>query len=244
MTLPASQRSHNAASFYKSGEGSFLPPQQLLVSVEQESKADKTIIGFIDDATDGYDGNYDATHLEGDEEAHSLYSMIGGTKYALNHLPSIEEHTIVPLGFEASTAGEFTLTSEWMESFSDDIPIYLEDIKDSYFQDLRFNPTYVFTSEPGDALHRFNIHFANPLDVEDNELAKKIHIYAYQKTIHVNLPESVQGDIYVYNLLGEEVTQRQNGTGMVEIPVNASNSYFIVKVISDGGIASEKVLIK
>ena len=243
MTLPASQRSHNNASFYKAGEGSFLP-QQLMVSVEKEGKSDKTIIGFIDDATDGFDGNYDATYLEGNDDALSLYSMIGGVKYALNHLPSLGDYPVVPVGFVPKSSGSFNLTSEWMESFTDDIPIYLEDIKDNYFQNLRAIPDYVFSSEPGDEIHRFNIHFANPLDVEDHELAKNIHIYAYRKTIHVNLPESIQGDIFVYNLLGEEVAQRQNGTGMVEIPLNASNSYFTVKVFSDDGIASEKVLIK
>ncbi len=243
MTLPASKRSHNAASFYKAGEGSFLP-QQLLVSVEQESKTDKTIIGFIEDATDGYDGNYDATYLEGDDDVHSLYSMIGGAKYALNHLPSIEESSIVPLGFEPTTSGNFTLKSQWMESFTDDIPIYLEDIKDGYFQDLRSNPEYVFVANVNDEIHRFNIHFANPLDVADHEFLGNIHIYAYSKTIYVNLPESIHGDIFVFNLLGEEVAKRQNGSGMVEIPINASNIYFIVKVIAEGGIKSGKVFIK
>ena len=73
MTLPASQRSHTVASFYKNSGSSFLP-EQLLLTVEKEGKADKTIIGFIEDATAGYDGNYDATYLVGEEDVHALYS--------------------------------------------------------------------------------------------------------------------------------------------------------------------------
>lgn len=243
MTLPASQRSHTSASFYKSGEGSFLP-QQLMVTIEQDEKSDKTIIGFIEDATVGYDGDYDATYLKGEDEVHSMYSMIQGAHYALNHLPSIDAFKIIPIGFEPKQSGEFLLTSEWMESFTDDIPIYLEDIKDGYFQDLRSNPEYDFVSALDDEIHRFNIHFANPLGIEDQSPLSKVHIYAYDKTIFVNLPETVQGDIFVYNLLGEEVTYRNNGFGQVKIPVNASNSCFVVKVIAEAGMESAKVLLR
>ena len=243
MTLPASQRSHNNASFYKSSGGAFLP-EQLLLTVQKEGKTDKTIIGFIEDATVGYDGPYDATYLSGEEGVLSLYSMIGGANYALNHLPSIEEYKIVPIGFEPKLSGEFLLTSEWMESFPEDVPIYLEDIKDSYFQDLRSNPDYVFVADVNDDIHRFNIHFANPLDVEDYKLQSEVHIYAYNKTIYVKIPESLRGDIIVYNMLGEEITQHKNSSGLVKIPVNSSNSYFVVKVISEGEIGSEKVLIR
>jgi len=241
ITLPASQRSHKSAAFYKSS-GSFLP-QQLMVTVEKEGKTDKTIIGFIEDATAGYDGNYDATYLAGDEEVHSMYSMTMGTIYAMNHLPSVEEYPIVPVGFEVKMPGNYSLTSQWMESFPEDIPIYLEDIKDEVFQDLRSNPGYDFVSAPGETLHRFNIHFAEPKDKPLNGL-DQIHIYSYEKTIYVALPEEVRGDIFVYNMLGEVVTQRKTATGLTEIPVQANNSYFVVKVMSDGGLKSAKVLIR
>ena len=243
MTLPASQRFHTSASFYKSNEGSFLP-QQLLLTIQQDEKSDKTIIGFIEDATAGYDGDYDATYLDGEEGAPAFYSMLGGAHYAMNHLPSPQDHSIVPLGFEPQLTGEFLLTSAWMESFPEDVPVYLEDIKDGYFQDLRMNPEYTFSSDPSDEIHRFNIHFAEPKDAEIIVGIENIHIYSYDKNIFVNLPESVQGDIFIYNLLGEEVTHLKNGFGQVKIPVNANNSYFVVKVISEVGIASEKALIR
>ncbi|MEZ5082260.1 MAG: T9SS type A sorting domain-containing protein [Bacteroidales bacterium] len=242
ITLPESQRSHKSAAFYKSS-GPFLP-KQLLVEVEQEGKSDKTIMGFIEDATVGYDGNYDATYLYGDEDAMSLFSMIGGERYALNHLPSIEEYPVIPVGFIPKKSGNFTLTSEWMESFPVDIPIFLEDKKDNIYQDLRINPEYSFAAELNEETYRFNIHFTNPLGVDNVGSLSGVHIYAYQKTIFVVLPEDLQGEIYVYNMLGEIIAQRETSVGKVNIPVNADNTYLFVKVTSENGLKSGKVFIK
>jgi len=242
MTLPSSQRSHNNASFYKNSEP--MLPQQLLVSIEKDGKSDKTIIGFLEEATAGFDGAYDATYLYGDDEVHSMYSKIMETKYALNHLPSIEEYPIIPVGFEAVIPGSYTFTSEWMESFPLHVPIFLEDIRDDIYQDLRSNPEYVFVSDLNDEAHRFNIHFAEPLGIDESDLLSMVHIYAFEKTVYINLPDQVQGDIFIYNLLGEQIANKDNAIGQVKIPVNASNSYFVIKVIADKGFKSEKLFIK
>lgn len=242
LTLPESQRSHNEASFYKSSNP--LLPQQLMVTVEEDGKSDKTIIGFIENATVGFDGNYDATYLYGDIESLSLYSTIAGGKFAINHLPSVNEYPIVAMAFEPKTTGTYYLTCEWMESFTEDIPIYLEDIKGNTFQDIRLNPEYSFVADPQDEPHRFNIHFANPLGIDSHSEMNLIHIYSYQKTIFIKLPEQLNGDIYVYNVLGELVSHHKNSANLVKIPVQIDNSYFFVKVVSDNGFKSGKVFIK
>jgi len=243
MTLPASQRTHNDASFYKKGEGSFLP-EQLLITVDKDGLTDITVIGFVEDATAGFDSDYDATYLYGDGDAPALYSMFKGTDYAIDHLPSVEEYSTVPLGFVPVAEGNYTLSMEWMESFDASVPIYLEDLQDEVIQDVRLNPEYTFTASHGEPEHRFNIHFKEMLNIDNHALLDQIHIYAFEKTIFVNLPGTLTGDIFVYNLLGEKVTQYKNGSGLVKIPARVSDTYLMVKVIADGGVKSEKVLIR
>lgn len=245
MTLPASQRSHNNATFYKSG-GPFLP-EQLLINVSMENKSDKTVIGFIKDATGGYDGDYDATYLYGDGEAHALYSMINETKYALNHMSSMDDFPIVPVGFEPKQEGEFTLTAEWTESFPEEVNIYLEDLKDAVIHDLRQQPEYLFTSNPLDEIHRFNIRFTQETSVdefEDNHLLKNIQIYSWEQKVHVNFPEKLEGDVFVYSMLGEKIAARKKSSGQIKIPVSAKNVYLIVKVITRSGVKSAKVFVR
>lgn len=242
MTIPASQRSHNEAAFYKNS--GHLLNNQLLLTLKKEDKADKTIIGFIEDASAGFDGNYDATYLYGSENAHSLYSQILGTKYALNHLPSIEEYPVVPLYFEPRAPGNFTLSADWTESFPDEIPIYLEDVKTGAFLNLREADEYVFIAQLNDEVHRFNIHFTNPLDIENYDALAGVQIYAFDNYINVKLNEDTNGEIRVYNLLGEQIiftkTKNQNN----RIPVSTNNNYLLVKVLTKKGIKTQKIFIK
>lgn len=243
LTLPASQRAHNNAAFYKKGSGSFLP-QQLLVSVTAGQKKDHAVIGFVDESTGMFDPDYDALYLYGDDDAPALYSMSGEESFAMNHLPSLDDFPSVALGFEPKGEGEFSLTAQWIESFPENVPVYLEDIRDNHFQNLRENPAYAFVAGLADPIHRFNVHFAEPLDVDDLKTLSDIHMYAHAQTIYVNFPGEVQGDVYVYTLLGEELTHRIRAAGRLEMTLAVKTSYVIVKVVTEKGVQSAKLFIR
>ena len=242
MTLPASQRSHNDASFYKSG-GALLP-QQLLLTVANGTKNDKTVIGFFENATPGYDADYDATYLYGGDSSPALFSMISGTNYSLNELPSVEAYPVVPVGFAPKQQGTFHLTANWTESFDTSIPVWLEDLKDNVYHDLRAEPDYAFTANPEDNLHRFNVYFSNPMGMEEHSLAGRIHIYAYQKTVYVKFEGTLSGDIFIFNTLGEEIALYEHGQALVRIPTEVSHAMLIVKVITPAGLLSRKVMVR
>ena len=243
MTLPASQRSHNDASFYKSG-GPFLP-EQLLVTVARENKTDKTILGFIQDATGGFDADYDATYLYGDEGALALYSMISETRYAMNHLPNRDDFPVIPLGFETDQSGEYTMSAAWLESFPEEVNIYLEDLKTGQIKDLRLQPEYGFVASSGDDVHRFNIRFTlKDIEELDGDALNSVNIYAWEQVIYVIFPEDTTGDIAVYDLMGKLIASRKNGSDKEAIRVNAGNVYLVVKVITANGVSSEKVFVR
>ncbi len=79
LTIPESQRLHSNEPFYKSS-GATLSNQLKLKVAGSSSLNDETIIGFIQEATGGYDSDYDAGYLYGEQEAPSLYSVIYGTR--------------------------------------------------------------------------------------------------------------------------------------------------------------------
>ena len=242
MTIPSSQRSHSDASFYKSSGPAL--SQQLLITIENDGKTDKTIIGFIEDATAGFDEQYDAIYLYGDGGAHSVYSKVMETKYALNHLPSVKDYPIVPLNFEANVSGNYTLSVDWIDSFSNDIPVYLEDIKTGFFQNLRESADYDFIAQAGGNPSRFNIHFTEPLDIENYNALAGVQIYASDKNIYVRFHEEMKGTITVFSLMGKQIAVREANEKLVVIPVNTNNNYLLVRVLSESGTKSQKVFIK
>jgi hypothetical protein len=73
-------------------------------------------------------------------------------------------------------------------------------------------------------------------------MASNIKVYAYNSAIHVDMPVNTKGQVVVYNVMGQEVLN-QHISGSETFNVKAGLNY-IVKVISDSGLKTEKVFVK
>jgi predicted GH43/DUF377 family glycosyl hydrolase len=242
LTIPQSQRLHNNASFYKNGES--VLPEQLLLEINGLNREDKTIVGFIEQATPLYDSDFDALYLEGDEDAPSLYSLVLGNRYALNQLPSIQDFNSVPVNFESKEPGNYLLFASWMESFEPEIPIYLEDRKEGNFHDLRANAEYNFASDPSDDPGRFTIHFSKPNQVNENIL-NPIRVFASESAIFIQFHEAKPAEIVIYDLMGRElIRQKSANENLLKINVLAGTGYYLVKVQTSDQIVTDKIFLK
>jgi hypothetical protein len=240
ITIPVSQRVHNNAVFYKSGE-SFLP-NQLMLTVEGADQADKTIVGFIEEATQDYDAKYDGVYYYPPAEAISLYTTTNQQKFALNHLPSVKTNTTIPLAFESKVEALYSISAEWMNSFSEDLPIFLQDKRDGVYINLREQYIYHFSSSPFDDPNRFNLLFTNPY-IDANPM-EYVHVYSYDKSVYVNIPFEVSGNIFVYDITGRILHSSQAYEGQNHFELNRAKGNYIVKVVADKGTISKKVYIK
>ncbi|MCD4735289.1 MAG: hypothetical protein K8R53_04550, partial [Bacteroidales bacterium] len=79
-------------------------------------------------------------------------------------LPAIESHKVVDVGFKVGIAGTYSIQFTGTDSFDAFTPIYLEDIKENIFINLRENQSYTYDYNPGDETDRFKVHFAEPVD--------------------------------------------------------------------------------
>lgn len=240
MTIPASQRTHNNATFLKSGE-SFLP-NQLMLTVEGQDQSDKTIVGFIDDATVNYDPKYDGVYYYPPEETISLFTYTNNQKFNMNHLPSLEENSRISLHFESRESALYSISAEWMNSFSEDVPIFLEDRQDEVYINLREQNRYDFSSSPTDNPNRFTLLFTNPY-IESSPM-DYVHIYSWDKIVYVNIPFEVSGNILIYDITGRLLSSTSANSGQNELQLENVNGNYIVKLIADKGTISKKVYIK
>jgi len=240
LTLPASQREHNPAIFLKSGND--ILQDQLILTVEGNGHSDKTIIGFYPEATSGFDPEYDGVYYYPIQEVLSMYSVVLGQKYALNELPSIDEYPVIPVDFESRVSQEYTITAEWLDRFPTDLPIFLEDKKENVFQDLRLDPVYKFTSDPDDNYKRFKVYFSDRFNQEVS--MENIRIFSWQQKVIIDVPFEISGDIFVYDISGRLVAEGNAHMGRNEIKLANANGNFIVRLIANEGVKSEKVYIK
>ncbi len=133
-----------------------------------------------------------------------------------------------------------------MGSFAADVPVWLEDTKENLFQDLRQNETYVFTASPIDETGRFVVHFSNPLGINNQNALDMVKIYAYEKTVYVDIPETLGMDAHcmVFNMIGNKVVNQEVTEGLNAIPAPFNEGYYLVTVNTGRGMVTEKVFIK
>ncbi len=242
ITIPNAERVHSSNTFYKSGD----ELQDIFkINVAGNAYADEMIIGMFSEATDDFDSEYDAYKLMGIEAAPQLYSFGNDTKYAVNLFSEIIVDKVIPLGFRAGAAAEYTFEAEGLEDFDTSIDVYLEDKSAGSMINLRENPVYVFYAENGLDEDRFVIHFGIDVTGTGQNIAdNNINIYSFDDVVFVNYQLDVPGHVVVYDVLGKEVLLETLGTNQLnKLTVNNGRGYYIVKVISETKTETKKVLI-
>jgi len=176
--------------------------------------------------------------------APNLYSTKMNKNWTINNLTSIAQNAVVPLGFKAGADGNYTMHASELNSFSTTTYVYLKDLFTNNLSDLNQHADYTFAASATDIADRFQLIFTlSPLKISDN-LIQNSAIYSYENTIFVAANENIQ-KITIYNTLGQLIKTLENKTAKIAVDMNGNASgYYIVKVVTNKNVYSEKVLIK
>jgi hypothetical protein len=227
---------------------------------------DESFIWMSDSATMGFDGNYDALRIEGDDTAPQLYSIIdGGDIAALNTRPWNWPFPKVELGFRTGVTGVDTLVFDGLESFPDTVTIWLEDKKESHYQILTEDPQYIFTAAPGDDPARFTVWFYNPWTTVRSHQPPPFRIWSFEDRVFVDLTRSasqrvdespgnlqplslchpVPLSLTLFDLAGRMAFTGQVTDGVLNIlQPGLTEGYYIARLERDGGVCVQKLFIK
>lgn len=195
---------------------------------------DETVIRFDENMTVNRDKSDARKLLSGGSTVPSMYTMAGDILLSVNGMPATPS---VPVYFSCQTSGIYTIEAIETSEFEN---VVLEDLLTGEQTDLLVSG-YNFNYTAGENAGRFILHFT-PLGVNDIS-ANSINIWAANQTIYVQAPATT-GDIVVYNLMGQEVVRTAIEAGVNEIPMNESNTYYIVKVLGSEVTETGKVFIK
>lgn len=233
--IPGSSRTHSATPFYKS-----VNEQLLLVAAETEGgSAQESKIMVNPMATEGFDFDYDSRFLAG--YAPQLYSVVGDEMLSTSSLPELASGKVIPLGFVKNAATAFTI--ELKES----IPahaVYLTDKKTDIVTNLTETPVYSFTSSEGDDPNRFELKFG-AVGIDDNIATKQTSIYSNGQLVYISSTKSANALINIYNVTGQQVyANTMVIDGQKQIALNTPTGWYIVKVTTATGVATQKVFIK
>jgi hypothetical protein len=240
ITIPLDDRSHNSQNWYKNGETNKI---KLTAYDTEGNTAQESIIKFNENATTGFDNEYDSKFLSG--YAPLFYSQAGEFNVSSNTLPEITEELSILIYFIKNGSSTYYIEVEGIENLLTDYPIYLTDLKTGHTQKLSDNPVYSFTSSEGDSPHRFLLHF-KAVGIEEHSTSNNnIQIWSANKTVNIFNPDNHIGQIRVLNMFGQILAEAPlDGNSRQLFTVNIPAGYYIVNIINQHFAISKKVFVK
>ncbi len=210
------------------------------------------LIGFMNEYADSnINPGYDAVTME--VNSNDMYFKNGNHKLNIQGEGYFNVNNIYPLGVKNSVAGNVSFVIDEKENFTDDQNIYIYDNSTNTYHNISQNP-FTINLPAGTVENRFSLRFmdTNALGVDDNQLESGIIILHNNNkdiiTIKNQLLETTAKSVGLYNMLGQQIItwdiEKLDQTN-IELPVaNVSTGTYIVKVITDKGNLSKKILIK
>ncbi len=207
-------------------------------------KVTSNINNFSDETIISYGKQTDKNGAEKlfsiNETAPNLFTTKLNKKWSINYLTTIAEHPVVPLGLKVGKNGIYNLTFNGIEQYNQ---VILEDLKTGNQINIKSNNNYQFAAQKTDNPNRFLLHFyleSNSINENSNA---KTNIYSYNKDIYINTTETIK-EITVYNLLGQQIKKIVSCQNRIKFNIENASTYYIIKVVTDKNVYSQKVFIE
>lgn len=241
ITIPASQRLHNATAFYKSD-----PVDMLTLRASDGDFYVETWIQIMDDATADFDAQYDVNFLGGMYNAPYFYSKISESeRLSTNRIAPVEESTTIQLAFKSFLNKEFTISADGISSFTGDIDIILEDTQEDIQIDLRETPSYTFLANADELTERFKLHLLKSTGINEANQIEGLNIYTHNNTLYLNSDIARTAQVEMYNVTGQlTFSKKVTLDGLTQITPQLTTGWYVVKVNTSEGMATQKVFIK
>lgn len=206
----------------------------------------QAMIGYVTNATNGFDMNYDGKYINDGEIA--LASVLDAEPYAIQckALP-FSASDVIPMQFTATTAGTYSIAVDRVDGlFASGQAVYLRDTVTGTVHNLS-EGAYSFATESGTFNARFEVVFqASTLGVTNPVLSEnQVVIYKTPSNeISINTGNFVMDHVMIYDLAGRLLFQQKDiNDSQTVIKVGFATEVLLVKIkTQDGKSVTKKVL--
>jgi hypothetical protein len=226
------------------------------------------LVGLDPNTTNGFDLGYDA-HLN-DNNPEDMYWLIDGNKFVIQGVPNFDLEQVLPLGIKLKEEGDFSIRINKLENISEDVNIYLKNLEDSTYVDLR-KADFKMKLEPGNYNERFQIVFqkekndtekpdpdeeteeeeqgtdgdSGEEEFTDGEL-EVFYVGNHRELAVLNPNKFEIQRIVIYDLLGQKIQEYQNVSNDkdVRLPVREfAAAVYVVKLYSGNKEISKSIIL-
>ena len=252
VTFKENQKGAGGTGYLRQG----VDANVLHMFLENGTNSDEALVAFRDDATAGFDGEFDANKLAGTFLNVSTMP-VAGLNLAANAMPGLTATQIIPVRTDVASAGNYTLRFTGIETFDAGTVVYLRDNFLNTLTDLSQAQSYAFsvTSNPGTIANRFTL-VAGPASV--TATAAKIAqtaLRAYPNPSKGSFTVSasgLKGTSASISLIGADgrvayvTSAALTGNGTVEVSVKASLAagVYTLRLVATGQVITEKLVVE
>ncbi|MFP9113171.1 chitobiase/beta-hexosaminidase C-terminal domain-containing protein [Flavobacterium sp. RHBU_3] len=202
-------------------------------------------VAYMENTTTGFDYGYDGkTMVDGNNI--SLYTIAAESNFAVQARPQFENQDLVTVGFNAVTAGEYTISMDHNDGvFANGQSVFLVDKTEGLVRNLNDND-YTFTTEAGIFNDRFDIVYTTTALGTENPVidASTVVVYKNGNTIGINTGNTLMQGVSIYDIRGRKLFT-ENGLNTTETSINGLNAeqqVLIVEIQTAKGTVSKKIV--
>ncbi|MBK7213616.1 MAG: T9SS type A sorting domain-containing protein [Bacteroidales bacterium] len=227
---------HNAQTYYKESI-----PDVLRLSITGNGATDEAVVRFDQSSTAGFDSDFDAYKIFSmDESVPQISTTNTDQELSINCQPEITSNLTIPVSLKIGAFGSYSLNTENLGSFNQDVEVYLEDLSTGKTIDMRSTPSYSFEAAQGD-LNRFNIRIQKSTGLGNNAVANnQIRYNAGNLVI-----ENVTGTLEVYSMSGQLILSQEIDSPEQHLVSmsNAPKGVYLVKLFGNSSNQVVKVQV-
>jgi hypothetical protein len=199
----------------------------------------RTLIGYVDNATNDLDRMYDAEIIMGTEN--KIYSVINNKPYIIQgkSLP-FDINDQVPLGITIAASGSYKIAINEVDGlFEHGQSIYLEDKLLNIIFNLREAP-YVFTTDQGTFNDRFVLRYTNTSlsNSEFSDLSSSIVVFKSHDYVTIQSDRTPIGEVVVYDIQGRIIQDFKNLTTYeFQFSAPTAQQVLVLKIVTTNNLS-------
>lgn len=206
----------------------------------------QTLIGYIENATDGIDRLYDGEFIDVGNTL-AIYSVMNTNLLSIQgrQLP-FNINDLVPVGYKSLTSGNCTISMDSFDSFFTNQDIFIEDKLLGVIHNLK-EAAYVFSTDAGTFNDRFVIRYTSEtLGTPDTIFNQNsVRVYKNESGLHINTGAVMMRSVKIFDIRGRLLASREG--------INAATSSFtslpttqqvlLVQITSETGVIVTKKVV-
>ena len=236
LALPVNSKTVNTSPVRskKTAYGQSNPIKKMKLVLSNETASDESIICLLDNATNSFDGDYDAYKLFGNNNQSPLiYSETKGVKYAINAIPHDDTKPLsIPLSLVIKTPGTYSIDITEFENLEGMNVV----LKHGGIQTpLAHNSSYSFTS-PAGTFSDFELIIGDEGEGLGNLYPERMKTWFNDNFLYIDLPDNIASGSAILTLCDMQgKVVYDTGIGLISgqsnrLPLNLQRGIYIVRI--------------